>query len=364
MATVYLAEQEIFGRQVALKVMSSALSEDPLFGKRFMREAKIVSQLVHPNIVTVHDVGMHEGAFYLSMEYINGRDLKQVRSALSLKERVQVIRDTAKALEYTGSKGYVHRDIKPENIMLHSTDGRAVLMDFGIAKAAESDMAMTQTGTAIGTPHYMSPEQAKGLSVDGRSDLYSLGVVFFQLLCGRVPFDAESAVAIGIKHITEEVPLLPLAMEGFQPIIDIMLAKNPGDRYQSASELIYELAGLDMDTLAHVYSLANNDEAMPCEAVADNPTVSSGYSQIRSTQRMSGVSTPTEAYTVFYDDESGANKRRFSWFFILLVLGVGAGVVLYFQRPELVVPLVVKAKVLFFELFERYKAFIGELSFG
>lgn len=135
MATVYLAEQEIFEREVALKVMSKSLAEDPSFGQRFMREAKIVSQLVHPNIVTVHDVGVHEGYYYLSMQVIDGLDLKQSRRSLSLRQKVTAIRDIAKALDYAGSKGYVHRDIKPENILFHTSDGRAVLTDFGIARA-------------------------------------------------------------------------------------------------------------------------------------------------------------------------------------------------------------------------------------
>lgn len=249
MATVYLAVQKIFERHVALKVMSTALAEDPSFGQRFLREARIVSQLVHPNIITVYDVGVHDNAYYLSMEYIAGPDLKQARQQLTLAQKIQVVLDIAKALDFAGSKGYVHRDIKPENILLRQDTYRAVLMDFGIARAAETDLSVTQTGMALGTPHYMSPEQAKGQAVDHRSDLYSLGVVFYYLLVGVVPYHADSAVAIGIKHITEPVPTLPPPLRSLQPLIDKLMAKVPSERYQTAAGLITQLQGLDIQHL-------------------------------------------------------------------------------------------------------------------
>ncbi len=261
MAKVYLAIQEVFEREVALKVMSKALAEDPNFGQRFFREAKIVSKLVHPNIVTVHDVGMHDGYCYLSMEYIDGQDLKHAVHSMDLRQKIRAVYDIAKALDYAGSKGYVHRDIKPENIMFHTSDGRAVLMDFGIARAAESDTQVTQAGTAIGTPHYMSPEQAKGKAVDHRSDIYSLGVVLFYILAGHVPFDAESAVAIGIKHITEPIPLLPSMYDALQPVVDKMMSKDLAKRYQNAKELMADLDLIDLEVLEHTVGFANSTES-------------------------------------------------------------------------------------------------------
>lgn len=249
MATVYLAVQHIFERQVALKVMSTTLAEDPSFGQRFLREARIVSQLVHPNIITVYDVGVHENAYYLSMEYVAGPDLKQAREQLTLAQKIQIILDIAKALDFAGKKGYVHRDIKPENILLRHDSYGAVLMDFGIARAAEADLTVTQTGMALGTPHYMSPEQAKGQAVDHRSDLYSLGVVFYYLLTGSVPYHADSAVAIGIKHITEPVPALPEFLQSLQKFIDRLMAKLPEDRYQAAAELVADLHRVDVKAI-------------------------------------------------------------------------------------------------------------------
>ncbi|ABD81694.1 serine/threonine-protein kinase [Saccharophagus degradans] len=360
MATVYLAEQEIFEREVALKVMSKSLAEDPSFGQRFMREAKIVSQLVHPNIVTVHDVGVHEGYYYLSMQVIDGLDLKQSRRSLSLRQKVTAIRDIAKALDYAGSKGYVHRDIKPENILFHTSDGRAVLTDFGIARAAESDLTMTQTGTAIGTPHYMSPEQAKGLAVDHRADLYSLGVVFYLLLANRLPFDAESAVAIGIKHITQAIPLLPAEYNQLQPLIDKLMAKKVEDRFQSAKELIDALDDLDLPVLEHAERMAADAIALRAEpgdpdaptrlasaitiedTIGDTitaPTIQREVGDLKSAakrQRNTAASTTTEEdYEVVYEDDDDAHKGSwFPWVAGALVLCAVAGGVFYQQKPE------------------------------
>jgi serine/threonine-protein kinase PpkA len=244
MATVYLAIQESFEREIALKIMNASLSEDPKFTARFVQEARVVSRLVHPNIVTVYDVGVQDNQHYLSMEYVPGMDLKHKLPFLTPPQSLQVIRDVARALDYAGKKGYVHRDVKPENIMLHDDDGRAVLMDFGIACLADTRSGMTQTGTAIGTPHYMSPEQAKGQTVDSRSDIYSLGVVLFLLLAGRVPYDADSAVAVGIKHVQEPIPHLPGNLRVLQPVIDKVLAKDPSHRYQSGAELIAAIDGI------------------------------------------------------------------------------------------------------------------------
>lgn len=256
MAHVYLAVQESFGREVALKVLSPHLADDEQFSKRFLREAKIVSQLSHPNIVTVYDAGKQGKYHYMSMEYIPGKDVKQLKDSISREESIRIVKDVADALDFAGKKGIVHRDVKPENIMIHQSDNRVILMDFGIAHGDDVTQGMTQTGKAIGTPHFMSPEQTKGLKVDHRSDIYSLGVVLFQLLAGRLPFDADSAVAVGIKHLTAPIPLLPGGLEIFQPIINHCLSKQPQHRYQKAGDVITALEGISSEQLESIKTQA------------------------------------------------------------------------------------------------------------
>ncbi len=271
---MYLAIQESFEREVALKVISPALSADSRFGERFLSEARIVSRLVHPNIVTVHDVGVENGQHFLSMEYVPGHDLKQLYHQLSLKQRLRVIKEVARALDFAGRKGYVHRDVKPENIMLHEEDSRAILMDFGIARSAQACSGMTQTGTAIGTPHYMSPEQARGKAVDVRSDLYSLGVVLYLLLEGRVPYDADSAVAVGIKHVSAPIPTLKKGLSRIQPVIDKVLAKDPAQRYQSGDELITDLEAISDAELEQMEAIVTAVETeLVLDTDEDAPTV-------------------------------------------------------------------------------------------
>lgn len=253
MATVYLAIQESFERKVAIKIMAEQLSSDSSFQERFLQEAKIVSRLIHPNIVTVYDVSVVNNHHYLSMEYIDGVDLKEKLHTISLFHLIKVIKEVALALDYAGRKGYVHRDIKPENIMINNEDGRAVLMDFGIAKAFDSISEMTQTGTAIGTPYYMSPEQAKGKEVDWRSDIYSLGVVFFQVLTGKLPYQGDSAVSVGIMHLTDPIPDLPEYLQDtFQAIIEKLMAKSPEDRYQNGEDIIQALNDISDDNLTEI----------------------------------------------------------------------------------------------------------------
>lgn len=246
MACVYLAMQESIERKVALKVMLQALQADPSFSQRFLREAKIVAQLSHPHIVAVYDVGISEQYHYIAMEYHEGGELKdRIKKGLTLAEAISIAKQMASALDFAHSKGYVHRDIKPENV-LFKHDGTIVLSDFGIARGNDGSTRMTATGSVIGTPHYMSPEQAQGQELDGRSDLYSLGIVFFEMLVGVVPYRGDSALSIGIKHLRDPLPKLPAQFQMFQNFLDKLIAKEPDNRWQTGADVIRQLNTLEL----------------------------------------------------------------------------------------------------------------------
>lgn len=238
MATVYLAVQENFGREVALKVMAPHLAKEPGFAERFLREARIVAQLAHPHIVVVHDVGAHRGFHYIAMEYHPGGNLHQrIKEGLTPHDALRITRQLADALAFAHGKGFVHRDLKPDNVLFRHHNDDAILTDFGIAKALQSDTQLTQLGTAVGTPKYMSPEQARGEAVDGRSDLYSLGVMLFEMLTGRPPYLADDAFALAIKHMQDPIPRLPADMARYQPLVDRLLSKKPAERPGRAEDV-------------------------------------------------------------------------------------------------------------------------------
>ena len=319
MATVYLAIQENFQREVALKIMSPLLGRgDSSYGERFLREARIVAQLNHPHIVAVYDVGVHEQQHYLAMEYVAGEDLRSRHLKLNLKQSLSAVKQVALALDYAHKKGYVHRDIKPENVLLNEDSSRAVLTDFGIARPSGVESGLTQTGTAIGTPSYMSPEQALGKPLDHRTDLYSLGVVLYFLLVGDVPFTADSAVAVGIKHAVEPIPRLPAPLTRFQLIIDKALAKAADKRFQSGTEfaeaidqLITQLQPeLEIAWRAQLKAQAETPSAAPAAATVisgANPTAIPGIA----TPAATPIKRNTEAAMVLHaEDRVGGQARN------------------------------------------------------
>lgn len=245
MATVYLALQESVDREVALKVMSPFLASDQSFTDRFLREARIAAQLHHPHIVTVHDVGVHDTYHFIAMQYLPGGKLSDLDlQALSVERALVIVKEIAQALAYAHEKGFVHRDVKPDNI-LFDEKGASCLTDFGIARAADSNTQMTATGSIIGTPHYMSPEQARGKKVDHRADLYSLGIVLYQLLVGEVPYQSEESLTVCIMHVNDPLPRLPQCLAPLQPILDRLLAKDPQARFEHAQAFLESLASLD-----------------------------------------------------------------------------------------------------------------------
>ena len=240
MADVYRAEDERLGREVALKALPPEFARDPERIERFEREVRAAARLNHPNVVTVYEFGQGEGQHFYTMALMPGGDLKaRIRAhpdGMPPGEARSVAQAMARALHYAHGRGFVHRDVKPENI-LFGEEETPQLTDFGIARAMESGTRMTATGMSIGSPHYMSPEQAQGLKVDARSDLYSLGVVVYEMLTGRLPFDAVNTFAVAYSHINDPVPELPKALAGWQPVVERLLAKSPEDRYGSAGQL-------------------------------------------------------------------------------------------------------------------------------
>jgi beta-lactam-binding protein with PASTA domain/predicted Ser/Thr protein kinase len=245
MADVYLAEDQELGRRVAIKILNSRHGNDDQFIERFRREAKNAAALNHPNIVSIYDRGEAEDTYYIAMEFLDGRTLKELivgRGAAPINVAIEYARQILSALRFAHRHGIVHRDIKPHNVLVDG-EGRVKVTDFGIARAGTSQM--TETGSIVGTAQYLSPEQAKGGEVDPRSDLYSLGIVLYELLTGKTPFEGDTPVEIAMKHLST-APKPPSKLRpDIPPELDMVvlraLAKNPDDRYQSADEMEADL---------------------------------------------------------------------------------------------------------------------------
>ena len=219
MATVYLAIQESLDRPVAMKVLSAELVSDEEFCKRFLREGKTLASLSHPHVVKIFDSGEHDGIFYMIMELMSGGTLTDRLDSGNLPpaESVEIVKKVASALAFSHGKGLIHRDVKPANV-LFSEEGTPVLSDFGIVKATKKETTqMTAVGMAIGTPSYMSPEQASARELTPRTDQYSLGVMLFEMLAGRVPFEADTAAVVVGMHIHADIPELPAEVGGRLP---------------------------------------------------------------------------------------------------------------------------------------------------
>ncbi|WP_101759759.1 serine/threonine-protein kinase [Oceanicoccus sp. KOV_DT_Chl] len=239
MASVYKARHLRLDRPVALKVMHMDLADrDPQFSERFLREARIAANLSHPYLVQIYDVNKYKTYHYIAMEFVSGGDLEQrMQAPIDHEELLGIIAQIASGLDYAHDKGYVHRDIKPANILFRA-NGEALLSDFGIAKAMDSTTQLTELGSVIGTPSYMSPEQAEAKTLDGRSDLYSLAVMIYQILVGKLPYTADSSLSIAIMHINNPIPILPDPLVSLQPFINKGMAKDPQQRFANGAELV------------------------------------------------------------------------------------------------------------------------------
>lgn len=266
MANVYLANDTILDRKVAIKVLRGDLSNDEKFIRRFKREALSVSNLSHPNIVEVYDVGEEDGNYYIVMEYIDGKTLKQLlqkRGALTLNEVIDIMTQLTDGLSHAHEAYIIHRDIKPQNIMIED-NGLIKITDFGIAMALNSTQ-LTQTNSVMGSVHYLPPEQANGKGSTIKSDIYSLGILMYELLTGSVPFKGDTAVEIALKHMKEKVPSIrkqnPTIPQSVENIVLKATAKNPKNRYDSVKDMYKDLqTALQRDNEKRlVYEYPEND---------------------------------------------------------------------------------------------------------
>jgi eukaryotic-like serine/threonine-protein kinase len=321
MADVYLAEDQELGRRVAIKILNDRHASDDSFVERFRREAKNAAGLSHPNIVSIYDRGEAEGTYYIAMEFLDGRSLKELivaRGSAPIKIAIEYARQILAALGAAHQHGIVHRDIKPHNVLVGG-EGRLKVTDFGIARSGASQM--TEVGSIIGTAQYLSPEQARGAPVDQTSDLYSVGVVLYEMLTGQVPFTGDTPLEIAMKHLSE-VPKPPSELRPDVPhdldsVVLRALAKEPGERYQSAEEMDADLArvaqGLPVDpeteeAATAVLAGAGLMAAAPTSVIARPP--SEGRSAPPG-------STPPAGY---YGYEGPPRRRRPVWPWVLSIL--------------------------------------------
>jgi len=330
MANVYLAEDEELGRRVAIKILNDRHASDDSFVERFRREAKNAAGLSHPNIVSVYDRGEAEGTYYIAMEYLEGRSLKDrivADGALPVSAAIEVARQILRALGFAHRRGIVHRDIKPHNVLLvqdGASDGepRFKVTDFGISRTAASQM--TEAGSIVGTAQYLSPEQARGAPVDQRSDIYSVGIVLYELLTGKLPFTGETPLEIAMKHLSE-IPTAPSELRPDIPAdLDMVvlraLAKDPEDRFQSAEEMERELtrvasgAGVTSETAEAATAV------LAGAGLADTaPTMIS---------RRPVVAPRPDAYRAdYYEYEEPRRRRRPIWPWLLAILLLVGGLV-------------------------------------
>ncbi|SFJ13662.1 protein kinase domain-containing protein [Thermoflavimicrobium dichotomicum] len=247
MAAVYLAQDMVLDRYVAIKVLYEEYSKDWEFVQRFVREAKTAGKLSHPNIVNVFDAGVDNHIYYIVMEFVDGASLNHIiqqKGQLSALETISIAIQICQGLGHAHDHGIIHRDIKPHNI-LFTQNGQAKVSDFGISRFVQSNTALTQTGIVVGTVPYFSPEQAKGAKLSFTSDLYSLGIVLYEMVTGQLPFTGNDSVSIALKHIQEPLPdprqLNPHITDKLYFIIRKATEKDPAHRYQSAYEMAYDL---------------------------------------------------------------------------------------------------------------------------
>lgn len=257
MASVYLAIQESLQRQVALKLLRQF--DDPVRASRFCNEGRIIASLNHRNIITIHDIGILGERHYLAMEYLEDGDLeRQIGAGMNPDAALELVEVIGSCLDFLHRKSIIHRDIKPANILFRK-DGTPVLTDFGIAKQLDLDIRLTLDNTALGSPYYLSPEQAECKPLDGRTDIYSLGIILYEMLTGSKPFQGDSPIETILAHLTAPVPLLPVEHSCYQGLLNRMIAKAPDVRYPTAGEMVMAIRELRKRRQKNIPSLALSD---------------------------------------------------------------------------------------------------------
>lgn len=327
MATVYIALQESLARRVALKIMAPGMMADPTAEERFLKEGKIVARLKHPNIVNVYDIGRADAIYYMIMEYIEGGNLnKRLDQGISVESAISITKQIAKALAYAHNRGFIHRDVKPANILFHE-DGTAVLSDFGIAKAVGSQTQLTATGQIIGTPEYMSPEQITAKPLDSRSDLYSLGVLLYEMLTRQKPFKGEDTISTAMSHLMDPIPRLPKRLSDFQPLIDRLLAKEPKKRLDSGERLILALE----DLLAKKTFASRFSKDKVASSLGPTVIIPRGKAEDVVTSSIGPtVIIPSSKETAIFRGKR--ETRNLSWVVILIVLVLSIGAALFYLQ--------------------------------
>lgn len=313
MATVYLAEQESLARPVALKILKQP--GNPAFSKRFLSEGRTLASLRHQNVVTIHDIGIVKDQHYISMEYVEGGDLASaIERGFKPNEALRIVRQLAGCLSFVHKQGVVHRDIKPANILFRE-DGIPLLSDFGIAKQLNSDLKLTLEGTALGSPHYLSPEQGQGQKVDGRSDIYSLGIVLYEMLTGQPPFKGKTPIEAVMLHVQKPLPPLKRSLTAFMPLLERMTAKKPSDRFRNCAELekaIGEL--LNDDTAATPTRTGRRRRPAAKQAAAEKPTAK----QTRPSEITDISLTMTMATDSLVKQKPQKSRRAYVWLAMIL----------------------------------------------
>ncbi|MEM9302125.1 MAG: protein kinase [Pseudomonadota bacterium] len=338
MARVFLGTQLSLSREVAIKVLRPELDvEGQDFKARFLHEGRMLATLVHPNIVAIYDIGENEDYSYMAMEFLQGGTLNQrVREGLSVAEVIRITTQVAHALDLAHRNHIVHRDLKPSNIMFRD-ELTPVLTDFGIAKKTDTEHSLTKTGMVVGTPYYMSPEQITGRDIDGRSDIYSLGIMFYELLVGELPFRAEEPLALAMQHVQEPPPQLPDDFEELQPIMDMLLAKSADDRFQSMLDFVAAVKELVMTDEVFAAKLSGETKLFDSEQFSDPRFTSRTGRVSRTSGKLKTKNTKQRkpaaggATAVLRTGQGKAAKAGMGWkipaIAAVLAIGIGGGIV-------------------------------------